>query len=146
MNKEGGLSRVSPFSHSAATILVKLYQKYITSDIKKRGWGKEKIYIYSSVWFNSINIYKHILVCYFNITHQYFKLPWLLFFFSHPSGKIPTSVEPPVCLRYACNRTALFLFICTSKTVSLSIRKYSLICNYTFISVLKDAIKCVFSL
>lgn len=122
------------------------YTKTISPLTSRREDGaKKKIYIYNSVWFNSINIYKHILVCYFNITHEYFKLPWLLFFFSHPSGKIPTSVEPPVCLQYACNRTALFLFICTSKTVSLSIRKYSLICNYTFLSVLKDAIKCVFS-
>lgn len=109
-NKEGGLREISPFSHWAATFPVKLVLPYqnispLTSrskEVRMRQRKKKK-----KAQFGSISIYKHILVGYFNITHQYFKLPWALFF-SHPSGKIPTSVAPSVY--FACNRTALFLF------------------------------------
>lgn len=123
----------SPTQLQLLSIHIKIYQLW-HQEVKKRGWDREKD---SSFLFNLINICERILTCYFNITHQYFKLLWPVFFFSHPSGKIPTSDDPPIYFPYASTRTALFLFICTCKTVFLFLRKCSSICNYTFISVIK---------
>lgn len=67
INKENELSRNSPFSHSAATILVKRahpHQNIAPLTSRRREDKAEKKRQHS--WFNSITIYEHILMCYFN--------------------------------------------------------------------------------